>query len=473
MASALTSALRRASVLGGLIALCTCQVVDAPPDPQVLRLPTGAVLAPNGQWLFVVNSNLDDAYTGSTLASLDLGKVWDALADEPLAEGGETTDERPCRVSTVGSSAREVVECDAKRFIAGEHTVEFPSGGGNIGVDFPAGEEGPMRLLIPSSIDRAVTWIDVLFGEDEGIDAVECGQKPRRCAEDHVLTRLNKTVLCDDVTRTTLSGDPGRITVGSSEHRYAYLPHLLGADITLISLSGANGPELAYVACKFFDDGDDKQPYDGGFSVVERACDPADPLDAARECSRPTLLTTYRFQPALRLFTVRTGGDDINPQGVYVLSDVNSGAVEDRPEMGDLQFEDPATADRLLVVRTTPPALTVASAVVDEGALRIAPIATAELCRNPNILAVYRPPGGEKIAFVSCYSDDEVAAVMLGSLATITIEVDDGPNDMVVDYLRHKLYVINTQSSTISIVELERTPEFLQVVGRIGLTPGG
>lgn len=442
-----------------------------PPDPAALRLPTGAALAPNGQWLLVVNSNLDEANTGSTLISIDLEKLWSALGDEPLTAGGTVTDERPCRLARAGDAERELVECDERRFIAPEHTVEFPSGGGNIGVDFPTGEEGPMRLLIPSSIDRAVTWIDVLFGEDDGIDAVECGQKPRRCADDHVLTRLNRTVDCEDNTLSTMPDDPGRITVGTSEHRYAYLPHLLGAGLTLVSLSGASGPELTDVSCGFFDDNDDKQPYDGGFSVVERACDPATAPDVARECTRPTLLTSFRFQPAVRLFTVRTGGDEISPSRSYVLSDVNYGAVSDRPQMGDLQFEDPAVGDRLLVVRTTPPALTVASAGTDEaGVLQLAPLATAELCRNPNILTVYRPPAGEKIAFVSCYSDDEVAAVMLGSLATITIDVDDGPNDMVVDYLRDKLYVINTQSSTITIVELKRTPKFLQVVGRVGLT---
>ncbi|MBL9105859.1 MAG: hypothetical protein JNL82_33365 [Myxococcales bacterium] len=471
MASPGGSSARWALGLCGVVALCTCQVVDVPPDPDELRLPTGAVMAPSGQWLLVVNSNLDEARTGSTLTSINLAKLWGALKAEPLAEGGAVTDERPCRIS-VGEDAREVVECDARRFIAPEHTVEFPSGGGNIGVDFPTGAEGPMRLLIPSSIDRAVTWIDVLFAENDDIEAVACGQKPSRCAEDHVLTRLNKTVACADGTLSTLPGDPGRIAVGTSKHRYAYLPHLLGAGLTLIALNGANGPELTYVACGFFDDGDDDQPYDGGFSVVERSCDPTDPLDAARDCSRPTLLTTYRFQPAVRMFAVRTGGDDINPQNVFVLGDVNSAAVEDRPEMGDLQFEDPATGERLLVVRTTPPALTLASASVDEGALRVVPIATAELCRNPNILTVYRPPAGEKIAFVSCYSDDQVAAVMLGSLATITIDVDDGPNDMVVDYLRDKLYVINTQSSTISIVELRRNADFLRVVGRVGLTGG-
>lgn len=457
--------------LCGLVGLCMCQDIDVPPDPSVMRLPTGAVLAPNGQWLMVVNSNLDEANTGSTLVSLDLGKLWRALDAEPLAAGGTTTDARPCRTSSVGEEQREIVECDARRFIADAHTVEFPSGGGNIGVDFPTGQEGPMRLLIPSSIDRAVTWIDVLFGEDEGIDAVACGQQPRRCDDDHVLTRLNKPVDCSGNTLTTLPGDPGRISVGMGEHRYAYLPHLLGAGLTLVSLSGASGPELTYVACGFFDDGDSNQPYDGGFGVVERACDPSAPLAVARDCSRPTLLTSYRFVPAVRLFTVRTGGNDISPQRSYVLTDVNSGAVKDRPEMGDLQFEDPSTGERLLLVRTTPPALTVADTAVDEdGALQISPIATAELCRNPNVLTVYHPGAGENIAFVSCYSDDQVAAVMLGSLATVTIDVDDGPNDMAVDYRRDKLYVVNTQSSTITIVELARTPEFLQVVGRVGLT---
>jgi hypothetical protein len=451
---------RLALVLG----LAVCAGPAADPDPQALYLPTGAVLAPNGEWLFVVNSNLDEVYSAATLVSIDVSAFAAALADEPAPRGSEPTDARPCRVGALGE--REIVECDAGRFIVPGHTVELGSGAGNIAVDQPAGDEGPLRLLIPSSIAREVTWIDVVFSEDDDIAAVDCGQTLRRCGPDHVLRYLG-----NDAAGTRLPSDPGRIYVGTGPYRYAYLPHLLGGNLSLVNLSGPFGPELTDISAGFFDDGDDSVPYDGGFGVVERACDPAAAPSVTFDCARPILVSSYRFQPGVRTFTVRTGRDDIAPQRAYPLNDINRTEAGDRPQMGDVQFEDPETGERLLAVRTTPAALTVAGVTVDDvGELRVTPITNAELCRNPNILAVYRPPQGERIAFVSCYSDDEVAAVLLGSFSTVTIPVDDGPNDMVLDYQRKRLYVVHTLSHTVAVIELDRaSPRYLEVIGRLGL----
>jgi hypothetical protein len=370
-----------------------------------------------------------------------------------------------------GEAEQEVVECDARRFIAADHTVEFPSGGGNIGVDFPTGEDGPMRLLIPSSIDRAVTWIDVLFAEDDDIDAVACGQKPRRCADDHVLTRLGKSVDCDGNTLTTPARRPGadRRRDGRAPLRLSAAFARRGAHARVaqrrerarahvrrvrvlrrwrrrtsrmteaspwssaraIRRPARGGPRLlaAHAA--------DVVPVPAGGAAVHGA-------DRRRRHRRAAVLRADRRQQREPCRIARRWE-------TAVRGSVDRGPPADRPD-------DAAGVDG-------------GERVTDEdGALQISPIAKADLCRNPNVLTVYRPGAGENIAFVSCYSDDEVAAVMLGSLATVTIDVDDGPNDMVVDYLRDKLYVVNTQSSTITIIELERTPKFLQVVGRVGLT---
>ena len=74
------------------------------------------------------------------------------------------------------------------------------------------------------------------------------------------------------------------------------------------------------------------------------------------------------------------------------------------------------------------------------------------------------------MAFVSCYSDDEVAVVGLGSFTVVaTIAVDDGPNELVVDAARRKLYVVHTLASTIGVIELDNTsPRHLQMIRRIG-----
>ena len=86
-------------------------------------------------------------------------------------------------------------------------------------------------------------------------------------------------------------------------------------------------------------------------------------------------------------------------------------------------------------------------------------------------MAIDRPAIGERLALISCYSDDQVAVVGLGAFQVIsTIEVDDGPNELVVDDARRRLYVVNTLASSIDIIELDRlSPDYLRVVARLGL----
>ena len=174
----------------------------------------------------------------------------------------------------------------------------------------------------------------------------------------------------------------------------------------------------------------------------------------------------------MRTFTVRTGQDTIIPGGDNLLLGVNPTQSKDRPFMADLEFEDPDTGERLLVVHTTPPSLSLVDTRLDDnGVPSNRQIATAALCRNPNVLAIDRPAVGERLALVSCYSDDQIAVVGLGAFQVVTtLEVDDGPNELVIDDARRRLYVVNTLASTIDIVSLQRqSPDFLRVTARIGL----
>ena len=98
-------------------------------------------------------------------------------------------------------------------------------------------------------------------------------------------------------------------------------------------------------------------------------------------------------------------------------------------------------------------------------------LGTVPLCENPNLLEIYHPEkDGPSLAFVSCYSEDRVAAVDLTSLALArSIDMDDGPNEMIIDYAREKLYVVHTLANTIGVVELNRASiRYLQFVYRFG-----
>lgn len=450
-------------------ALLACNSGEpTPPDLQRLRLPTGALLTPGGGWLMVTNSNLDQREDASSLVAIDLEQLDAALLATPLVADATPSAKHPCRRTADDDVAPR--ECDTSLFI--HHGLRLPSGAGNIAFDRPSGADGPLRLLIPSSIARTVSWVDVV--PSSGGLRLECGQLgDGDCDSDHVLEYL-----ANRPDQAQLPPDPARIFVDHGGFRYAYLPHLKGAQdgasaITLIALDAEYGPKITDIETEFYrSDPINGNTFAGGFAVAQRACDPADPPAVTRDCTRPLLYTTHRFWPGFRLFTVFAGRDTIIPGDDLALVGVNPTQSQDRPFMADLAFEDPETGERLLVVHTTPPSLSLVDTRLDDDKVPVnRQIATVSLCRNPNVLAIDRPEVGERLALVSCYSDDQVAVVGLGAFQVIrTIEVDDGPNELVVDDARRRLYVVNTLASSIDIVELDRlSPDFLRVIARLGL----
>ena len=77
---------------------------------------------------------------------------------------------------------------------------------------------------------------------------------------------------------------------------------------------------------------------------------------------------------------------------------------------------------------------------------------------------------GPELAFVSCYGSDQVAVVDLNIFAVVkTIDVGDGPNEMLIDRARGWLFVANTAESSISLIELEVGEGYLEEIATLGL----
>ncbi len=455
--------MRAAFVALALVIAAACNSGEAPPpDLRAIRLPTGARLAPDGEWLFVANSNLDLAEQTSTLVALSLPALHAGLA-APQAAGAKLDTSAPCRWS---DGAPAIVECDPAQLITREHSVQLPSGAGNIALDLPAGASGPWRLLVPSGLEQIISWVDV---RAEGADIVmDCGQdETGQCA-----TQFQIRGLPPDAARLTVDQDA----------RAAYLPHLLGDTFTLINLDGDFGPEIAESRVGGSGQGSllfssiNKQFF-GGFAAAVRPCDPAAPPRVTLGCTRPLIYVTQRFWPGIRTLSFNPGLKQIvafSGLGATQLQDVDPEDVEmigDRPLTGDLAFEDPA-GERLLLVHTTPPAIArIDTSLGPTGDPLDAEIAIIPLCRNPNLLALYQPETEESLAFVSCYSDSQVAVVALATFAAVaTLNVEAGPNELIVDAARRKLYVVQTLASTIGVVELDtKSPDYLHIIGRIGL----
>jgi hypothetical protein len=162
--------------------------------------------------------------------------------------------------------------------------------------------------------------------------------------------------------------------------------------------------------------------------------------------------------------------------GEVMLHGANVDAADPRPLTAGMAFEDPEQGERLLVVHTTPPALSRIDMSLDEdGNPQLGLLASVNLCGNPNLVSVYRPSldggVGSALALVSCYGSDQLAVIDLGLFIVIaTIDLGDGPNELLIDDARDWLFVANTAESSISIVDLDagRT-SYLREIATLGL----
>lgn len=459
----------RASLVAALVALGSCGGTEPAPPLDSLRQPSGLALSPNGQWLFVTNGNWDRAQAGGTLAALDLVRLHAALESDVAPAQTPLSGARPCRRVADGD---ETIECLPRGFIDAEQTVVFGDGLGNIAVDTRGAEAsgGPYRLLLPQRAPAALAWVDVIPNA-EGV-TLDCGQDDFGVCDDlHQVRRSAEDA-------GSIGPDPSRVTLDDQGFRFAYLPHLLDGELTLIDLDGELGPEITARSDNEFYREDLFDEFDaaGGYAVAARACDPTLAAEVTRECDRPLLYTTHRYWPGIKSFTVAAGLEVILSGNDTRIAAIGAENVIARPIMGDLAFEDPAVGDRLLLVQTTPGALARVDTSIDpeSESPRNTPLGSVGLCSNPNVLAVHRPPGEEALALVSCFSDGVVAVVGLATFTVVRrIVVGEGPNEMAIDATREQLYVANSREDTVSVVSLDRqSPQFLREWARVGVGAG-
>lgn len=443
-----------------MLAGVACQPDPGPlPELDALRQPTGLAVAPDRPVLLVTNGNWDREQVDSTLMAVDLEALFVELA-RPGAPGDGA---RPCR-RVAGHDP--TIECDPAAFVDPATTVRLGTGAGNIAVDRPAGADGPLRLLVPTRSPASVTWVDVLPGAEHPI--LDCAQDDSgRCGEDHEIRASEGE---------RLPGEPARVIVDDQGARFAYVPHILGGALSLLTLDGRRGPELTDAEGDFYqEDPFEDESLAGGFSVAVRACDPERPSTESRDCTRPFLYATQRYFPGLRQLTVAPGLDLILPGREVPIRAFDPQVVQGRPFMGDLAFEDDS-GDRLLVVQTTPPALLrLDTSLGDDDRPVDALIGTVPLPDEPNVLAVHRPAdGGEALALVACAGEGRLAVVALGSLRVIaSVAVGVGAYEVVVDAERQQAYVSNPGEDTISIVSLDPTsPRRFTEWARLGLGAG-
>ena len=408
----------------------------------------------NGDW------TLD--HDDSALVALNLAAVEAAVAS-PAAAGSALGPSAPCR-----QLAARSVQCDADLFIDAGLGLRLPRGAGNVVVDRIDVERGSARAYLPTRIDPALVWVDV-FESEGGELSLDCGRDiDATCDANHVVGGVGP--------------QPALLSLGLIGG-FAYLPQLVQRDgdeceqaddsrcsgLTLLDVKAASGPRVIDFLFDFFrQDPRQEDGLAGGFAAAERPCNPDDPPSQSRDCTRPLVYASQRYWNGLRQFTVAPATGLAFSSSSVMLTPNNIDGAPDRPLNGEIAFANP---DELYMVSTTPPALSRIDTSLDAAAdPRNIITQTVSLCSNPNHLALWQPSNGERLAFVSCYSDGRVSAVELDTMRVVrTIHLGPGSNELLVDAERQWLFAANVIEGSISIIELDQThPAYLEEIITLG-----
>jgi DNA-binding beta-propeller fold protein YncE len=206
----------------------------APPTNRVF-LPAGLVADPDGNFLYVVNSNSDLRFNAGTIAAVDLQKVCCRVSGVPGCserfQQCNPPDPESCsktrfsRTEGVGNDycCRDlvddnVVNCNEPQFIQDDATVEIGSFGGAIQMQTfksaPAGSTFPVRRLFTAvRAEPSITYADVTLGDDgSGNQTVSM-----RCTGPHGKDAPSqpKNSFCDDNWRVRRPGgaSPGELVL--------------------------------------------------------------------------------------------------------------------------------------------------------------------------------------------------------------------------------------------------------------------
>jgi DNA-binding beta-propeller fold protein YncE len=180
-----------------------------PPVDQIF-LPGGLAVDPDGNWLYVINSNNDLRFNAGTLLAIDLQK---AKADRGLASWSQcrtthfTDDTAP---ETLAGTSNEfccldllqphVLNCNERAYAQADATVQIGSFGGDAAIQTYQGAEGELvrRIFIVVRAEPSVTFVDVTH--PNGSVHLRCNGP--RSAEDPQL----RNPFCDDNWRVRRPG---------------------------------------------------------------------------------------------------------------------------------------------------------------------------------------------------------------------------------------------------------------------------
>ena len=164
------------SALGALVlAGGGCGLGQAGIDPPMdqIFLPAGLAVDPDGNWLYVVNSNNDLRFNAGTLLAIDLQKAkldrdtpsWPECStthftDDRAAETLAATLDKPCCFDRLRP---QVLNCNERAYGQADATVQIGSFGGDAAIQTYQGADGELvrRIFMVVRAEPSITFVDV------------------------------------------------------------------------------------------------------------------------------------------------------------------------------------------------------------------------------------------------------------------------------------------------------------------------
>jgi DNA-binding beta-propeller fold protein YncE len=410
-----------------LLVACTASSSEVSPPRYDLYYPTGLAIAPTAEarHLFVLNANSDLRYDAGTLQVIDLDRIDEAAECRP--------DER---VESLVNCPTTLEDRSPAPFLVDRSTVKV----GNFGAALAAQllEDGTIRLFATVRGDPSVTWADF-----DGT-ALQCGGSGDlpRCAENR---RLD--VLFNDPELGALPSEPFMVYAdGDAEH--VFVTHLTTGLVTLLN-APRNGaaPQIHDVLGGLF------SANSGGVvravGIAARQPGNRDGLVYVTSSSEARVSTVHVVEgplvagaPALRLAAGPTFffGEQDTPG---VRSDARGVAFDPSGDRAYVVSREPA--ELLLLDTSEGPT----------GAPRNELVDSVEVCAQSSgvVLADF---GSGLTAWLPCFGTGQVWVVDAERMRfQATVDVGRGPNAIVADPLRRRVYVANYAEDTITVIDAD------------------
>jgi DNA-binding beta-propeller fold protein YncE len=167
------------SALGALLltgAGCSLGQSGINPPVDQIFLPSGLAVDPNGNWLYVINSNNDLRFNAGTLLALDLQKAkrdrdnsapWPECStthfiDDESPETLAATLDAPCCSDRLQP---HVLNCNERAYVQADATVQIGSFGGDAIIQTYTGADGApvSRVFIVVRAEPSITFVDITY----------------------------------------------------------------------------------------------------------------------------------------------------------------------------------------------------------------------------------------------------------------------------------------------------------------------